>query len=86
MILWTDDPGDYASPGEDIIEQRILDAATPGGIILIHDGIQQTVDMLPRLIKELRRQGYEFITIDEMLRQKGLNSRNLGLRREASRA
>jgi peptidoglycan/xylan/chitin deacetylase (PgdA/CDA1 family) len=86
MILWTDDPGDYASPGEDVIEQRTLDAASPGGIILIHDGIQQTIDVLPKLIKDLKSQGYEFVTIDEMLRQKGLQGRNLSLRRGASRA
>ena len=86
MILWTDDPGDYASPGEDVIEQRILDAASPGGIILIHDGVQQTIDVLPKIIKDLKSQGYEFVTIDEMFRQKGLQGRNVSLRRGASRA
>ena len=67
IILWTDDPGDYSSPGEAVIMNRIMDKVTNGGIILIHDGIQQTIDILPKVISNLRKKGYEFVTIDEML-------------------
>jgi len=84
LILWTDDPGDYASPGEDVIVQRTLDAISPGGIILIHDGVQQTVDVLPTLIKELKARGYEFVTIDEMIKEKALYGKDAGLRRRMS--
>jgi len=66
MVLWTDDPGDYASPGEQQILSRTLSDAGNGGIILLHDGIQQTVDVLPRIIETLKAQGYRFVTIDEM--------------------
>jgi peptidoglycan/xylan/chitin deacetylase (PgdA/CDA1 family) len=66
MVLWTDDPGDYASPGKDVILKRTIDKASNGGIILIHDGIKQTVDVLPTLIERLKAEGYEFVTIDEM--------------------
>lgn len=68
MILWTDDPGDYASPGDKVIETRLLDKVSNGGIILIHDGIRQTVDVLPQLIKYLKSKGYELVTIDEMMK------------------
>ena len=68
MVLWTDDPGDYASPGEDVILQRTLDKASDGGIILIHDGIQQTINVLPQMIETLKKQGYRFVTIDEMMK------------------
>jgi polysaccharide deacetylase family sporulation protein PdaB len=67
MVLWTDDPGDYVSPGEPLILSRTLRDARSGGIILIHDGIQQTVDALPRIIEALRKQGYQFVTVDQML-------------------
>jgi polysaccharide deacetylase family sporulation protein PdaB len=67
MVLWTDDPGDYASPGVKTIEQRLLDRVSNGGIILIHDGVQQTIDLLPRVIQDLKAKGYEFVTIDQML-------------------
>lgn len=67
MVLWTDDPGDYASPGADVILQRTLDKANDGGIILIHDGIEQTVEILPELIETLQKEGYRFVTVDEMI-------------------
>lgn len=68
LILWTDDPGDYASPGETVIAARLLRDLDNGGIILIHDGIRQTLDLLLPLIREIKAQGYEFVTVDEMLR------------------
>lgn len=70
LVLWTDDPGDYARPGTSTIETRTLTMARNGGIILIHDGVQQTIDVLPRLIENLRRRGFEFVTVDELMRGK----------------
>jgi len=67
IVLWTDDPGDYLSPGDQVILQRTLQRAGNGGIILIHDGVQQTVNILPQLIHTLKQRGYEFVTIDTML-------------------
>ena len=66
MVLWTDDPGDYASPGADVIFKRTMDKTRPGGILLLHDGIAQTVEILPRLLQTLKAQGYTFITVDKM--------------------
>ena len=66
-VLWTDDPGDYAKPGDKAIERRVLDRIDNGGIILIHDGIQQTIDVLPQIIEHLQRRGFEFQTVAEMI-------------------
>jgi peptidoglycan-N-acetylglucosamine deacetylase len=68
-VLWTDDPGDYMSPGRDVLEQRIIWAIYNGGIILLHDGIQQTINILPSMIKSLKGQGYKFVTVSEMARR-----------------
>jgi peptidoglycan-N-acetylglucosamine deacetylase len=67
-VLWTDDPADYAQPGDRAIETRVLDRVGPGGIILLHDGVQQTIDVLPQIIEVLQRKGYRFETVDEMVR------------------
>jgi peptidoglycan/xylan/chitin deacetylase (PgdA/CDA1 family) len=67
MILWTDDPGDYASPGRRAILCRTLKRINNGGIILLHDGIQQTIDVLPQLIETLQKRGYQFVRVDEMV-------------------
>jgi peptidoglycan/xylan/chitin deacetylase (PgdA/CDA1 family) len=70
-VLWTDDPGDYASPGDAKIETRVLDHIGNGGIILIHDGVQQTVDVLPQIVEHLKRRGFRFVTVAEMEVQTG---------------
>jgi peptidoglycan/xylan/chitin deacetylase (PgdA/CDA1 family) len=67
-VLWTDDPGDYARPGGPVILERTLKSARPGGVILLHDGIDQTVRMLPFLIRILKNEGFTFVTIDQMKR------------------
>ena len=65
-VLWTDDPGDYAKPGDRTIENRVLQRMDNGGIILIHDGIQQTIDVLPQIIEHLQKRGFRFVTMTEM--------------------
>ena len=65
-VLWTDNPGDYLRPSVSVIEQRVLENASNGGIILLHDGVQQTVDALPSIIRKLKERGYQFVTLDQM--------------------
>lgn len=72
MVLWTDDPGDYADPGQSVIENRVLRAVSNGGILLLHDGAAQTVQILPDLIRKLKARGYRFVTCSEMARERGV--------------
>ncbi len=65
-VLWTDDPGDFANPGSHVIEKRTLQEMTNGGIILLHDGVQQTLDVLPQIIAYARREGYKFVSLGDM--------------------
>ena len=67
IILWTNDPADYAMPGQSILADR-LDHVSNGTIILLHDGIDQTMEVLPNLIARLRRDGYHFVTVSEMVK------------------
>jgi peptidoglycan/xylan/chitin deacetylase (PgdA/CDA1 family) len=68
VILWTDDPADFANPGADIIVERVLEQVGSGSNILLHDGVEQTLEMLPDLVATLRRDGYRFVTVSEMVR------------------
>lgn len=68
IVLWTNDPGDYASPGESVILDRLYSKIGNGSIILLHDGIQQTIDILPILLEYLKARGYQTVTVDEMLK------------------
>jgi peptidoglycan-N-acetylglucosamine deacetylase len=68
LVLWTDDPGDYASPGATVIEDRTLRKLSNGGIILLHDGVQETIQILPQLLEYLKARGLKTVTIDEMIK------------------
>lgn len=72
MVLWTNDPGDYRRPSGATLEQRLVADVSNGAIILLHDGIPQTLTILPRLVSTLRKQGYRFVTISEMAASKGV--------------
>lgn len=72
-VLWTNDPGDYANPGDNVIEQRTLARLSNGGIVLLHDGVQQTLDILPQIITYARKHGYRFVTCSEL--QRGLEGK-----------
>lgn len=46
----------------------------PGAILLLHDGGGRrgsTIELLPALIDEIRRQGYEMVTVSELLDVRG---------------
>ena len=56
------------------ISRRILKKATPGGIILLHDGSDSvlnqnrtaTLEALPEILRVLRDRGLEFLTLEEL--------------------
>ncbi len=71
-VLWTDDPGDYANPGQAKIEERVLAKITNGGIILLHDGVAETLNVLPQIIAYGKKKGFQFVTVSEL--QQSLNA------------
>lgn len=70
-VLWTDDPGDFANPGDGIVLDRTLKRLSNGGVILLHDGSPNTMDVLRELIHEAKARGYTFTTPAEMVAQIG---------------
>ncbi len=60
-VLWTDDPGDYNNPGDTILLETETVKLSAGGIILLHDGSQDTIDTLARLIASCKRRGFTFV-------------------------
>lgn len=68
FAMWTHNSGDWALPSADTIAERVLGHAEPGGIILLHSSTLPTVHALPRIITELRRRGYVFVTVSQLAR------------------
>ncbi|MEA1962548.1 MAG: polysaccharide deacetylase family sporulation protein PdaB [Bacillota bacterium] len=69
MIQWSVDSLDWMNPGITSIIERVSKKAHPGGIILMHasDTCKQTHEALPAIIKNLKAEGYEFVTVSELL-------------------
>jgi peptidoglycan/xylan/chitin deacetylase (PgdA/CDA1 family) len=69
-ITWDVDPRDWALPGVGAIEARVLSQVRPGSIVLSHDGggpRGETLAAYPHIIEALRRRGYRFLTIPQLL-------------------
>jgi peptidoglycan/xylan/chitin deacetylase (PgdA/CDA1 family) len=74
---WTVDTlgwkGTSGGQSVDSVVKRVLDAATPGEIVLMHvganpdDGSTLDADALPRIISGLRAKGYGFVTLEAVL-------------------
>ena len=71
------DPDDWATPGTDVITQRVVDGIVNqtsdedvrGQVVLLHDGggdRSQTVEALPKIIETLKAKGYKFVTISQL--------------------
>jgi peptidoglycan-N-acetylglucosamine deacetylase len=59
----------HPRPAEEIVED-VLRQAERGNIILLHDGggdRSQTVAAIPLIIDQLRAQGYEFVSVSELI-------------------
>ncbi|MDD4600681.1 MAG: polysaccharide deacetylase family sporulation protein PdaB, partial [Negativicutes bacterium] len=56
-------------PGRDVIIERVMKRIKPGAIILMHasDTPVQTADALPILLQKIKAEGYEIVTVGELL-------------------
>jgi peptidoglycan/xylan/chitin deacetylase (PgdA/CDA1 family) len=69
-VVWDVDTGDWARPGTAAIAAAAA-AVQPGSVLLMHDGggdRSQTVAALPAILTRLSTVGYEFVSLDRMLR------------------
>ncbi len=74
-IMWNITGWDWKAPSASFIEQKITDRMRGGSVILLHDGghermgvdRSQTVIATDRIIARYKAEGYEFVTIPEMM-------------------
>ena len=66
-VLWTIDPLDWCSDNISCIVQKVTAKAGENDIILMHDQYKTTVTAAFEIIDELQAQGYEFVTVEEIL-------------------
>ena len=72
-VAWTVDPKDWAGTSVSVMRDNIRKHAKPGGIILLHsfggrkNALDHTLQLLPLIIGDLQKAGYEFATVDDMI-------------------
>jgi peptidoglycan/xylan/chitin deacetylase (PgdA/CDA1 family) len=69
-IQWDIDPRDWARPGTAAIYENVIANARDGAIVIQHDGggdRSETLAALPVEIAALRRRGYRFVTVTQLL-------------------
>ena len=74
-VNWSVIPRDWTNPGAQVIADRVCKDVFPGAIVLLHDGDapsqtasrKQTVEATALIIDELRKQGYNFVTVSQLL-------------------
>lgn len=68
IVYWNIDPQDWKKDATSrAIINNVMSHVRPGSIILLHEGKRATLEALPQLIDDLRKQGYEIGTVSELI-------------------
>lgn len=70
IVVWTQDSEDWRQAGVDAIVEKATENVSNGSIILMHDSggdRSQDLEALPQIIEKLQGQGYELVTLSELL-------------------
>lgn len=71
-ILWDLDTEDWKNKDKDRIADYIVSNAHDGSIVLLHDLYETSVDGALLAMERLEKEGYAFVTIDEMIKIKDI--------------
>ena len=66
-VMWSIDTKDWTTQNVDWIVREAVKHAEDHDIILMHDSYQSTVDAVKRVIEQLEAEGFEFVTVDEII-------------------
>ncbi len=66
-VLWTIDPMDWCSSDVKGIVSRVTKKAEENAVILMHDEYESSVTAALSIVDILQKQGYEFVTVDEIM-------------------
>ena len=76
LILWSVDTLDWETQNADSTVQNVMDNASDGQIILMHDIFKESVDAAEIFIPQLLQEGYQLVTVSELAAAKGITLEN----------
>ena len=68
LVMWSVDSRDWESRNADKEFQTVMDNVYDGSIVLMHDLYPATADAVARIVPELAKQGYRFVTFSELMK------------------
>ena len=71
IIMWSIDPQDWDGKTSDYIVSFVTSRARDGDIILLHDPVSASIRATPVIIDMLHREGFTFVTVDELIAVRG---------------
>ncbi len=74
FILWNVDSLDWKKKNSDKIAQYIIETAQDGDIVLLHDLYDTSIEGAFKAIDELSKEGFAFVSLDELIEIKGINA------------
>ena len=72
MIKWSVDTLDWKTRNAQAVKEEILEGAGDGEIILMHEIYQSSLEGLELALKELSDEGYQFVTVSELMQYRGV--------------
>lgn len=66
-VLWSVDPLDWCTEDVQTVVKRVKEKVKDNSIILLHDYFDTSVTAALQIVDELLKEGYEFVTVEEML-------------------
>lgn len=73
MILWSLDTEDWKSRNAKKVFNRVKKEVKDGDIILMHDIHPETAQAVKKIVPWLSEQGYDMLTVSELMARKGKN-------------
>lgn len=67
IIEWSVDSQDWKTRNPELIVRQVEETVYDGAIILFHDIYEETVAAIPQIIDYLHSQGYQLLTVGELL-------------------
>lgn len=71
FIMWSVDSRDWEVQDVASIQNNVFSNITDGDIIIMHDGYTKTIEATNQILKRLKKEGFEVVSVSELFRIKG---------------
>ena len=78
-VQWSIDSLDWKGLSAKEIFNRVVPKAKSGDIVLFHNNSDHVLDALPLVLSALKEQGFEFVTLSELVATEGYTIDNNGI-------